>query len=125
MIRFHRWYCRSSHWRRSIHEILPRALQGVDLGNSVLEVGPGPGVTTDWLRHRTKNLDCLEIDASLAHALERRLGLIGNVCVRRGDRAAMPYTDMSFPAVVSFIMLHHMTKPETAICRPSRSTRFQ
>ncbi len=48
MNRLHRWYCKSGHWKRAVEgQILPWALDGIDLGESVLEVGPGPGVTTD------------------------------------------------------------------------------
>jgi ubiquinone/menaquinone biosynthesis C-methylase UbiE len=110
MNRFHRWFCRSGHWKRSIHEILSWAMRDLDLGNSVLEVGPGPGVSTDWLLQRTETMDCLEIDTLLARAVERRLG-IANVRVRCGDASAMPYPDRSFSAVVSFMMLHHMPTP--------------
>src|SRR5437016_2321541 len=42
---FHRRVCRSARWRRRIKQVLPWALQGVELGDEVLEVGPGPGVT--------------------------------------------------------------------------------
>src|SRR6516165_7436715 len=51
MNRLHRWYCRSSRWKRTLdNNILPWALSGIQLGEQVLEVGPGPGLTTDWLR---------------------------------------------------------------------------
>jgi hypothetical protein len=64
MNRLHRWYCQSDHWRQTVQsEILPWALHGINLGDAVLEAGPGPVVTTDWLRHRLKQLDTLEIDS--------------------------------------------------------------
>ncbi|MGE0795184.1 MAG: rRNA adenine N-6-methyltransferase family protein, partial [Acidimicrobiia bacterium] len=63
MNRFHRWYCRTGHWRHSIQrQILPWVLCDVDLGDRVLEVGPGPGLTTDELARRTADLTALEID---------------------------------------------------------------
>src|SRR5438128_10316662 len=38
MNRFHRLYCRSSHWRRTVRErLLPWALAGVHLGETLLE----------------------------------------------------------------------------------------
>ena len=56
---FHRHVCRSERWRRRVErELLPWALQRVELGDDVLEVGPGPGVTTDLLRGRTRRLGC-------------------------------------------------------------------
>jgi hypothetical protein len=43
-------YCGSEEWRQLMREvILPWALGEVDLGDEVLEVGPGYGATTDVL----------------------------------------------------------------------------
>jgi hypothetical protein len=51
MNRLHRWYCRSSHWKKTLeNEVLPEVLSGVNLGDEVLELGPGPGLATDWLQ---------------------------------------------------------------------------
>ena len=91
--------------------ILPWALEGIDLGESLLELGPGPGVTTDWLRHRVGRVECLELDPLLADALQHRLSA-ANVKVRCGDATAMPYADCCFASVVSFTMLHHIPTPE-------------
>src|SRR6185369_18041030 len=53
MNRFHRWYCRTDHWRSVVQqELLPWVLGETDLGAHALEVGPGPGLTTDVLRAR-------------------------------------------------------------------------
>ena len=60
------------------------------MGDDVLEVGPGPGVTTDLLRIRTRRLTALEVDAAAAVALQKRLNSSG-VCVVHGDGAAMPF----------------------------------
>ena len=49
----HRWLCGSAYWRKAVETyILPWVLDGLDIGANVLEVGPGPGVTTDLLRGR-------------------------------------------------------------------------
>ena len=37
--------------------------------STVLEIGPGPGVTTDLLRERVARLTCVEIDRGLAGAV--------------------------------------------------------
>jgi SAM-dependent methyltransferase len=112
MNRLHRWYCKSGHWKRTVeNQILPWALEGIDLGESVLEVGPGFGLITDWLRDRARYVECLEIDHALAASLERRFSA-SNVTVRCGDAAAMPYEDGRFASVVSFTMLHHFPTPE-------------
>src|SRR5262245_42706946 len=105
---FHRQVCRSGRWRRRVErDLLPWALQGVELGDDVLEIGPGPSVTTDLLRGRTPRLTALEVDAAAAAALEERLGGWG-VRVVHGDGAAMPFADGSFSGVVAFTMLHHV-----------------
>jgi hypothetical protein len=38
-------------WAAFLHEeVLPVVTQGIDLGDDLLEIGPGPGAATDWLR---------------------------------------------------------------------------
>lgn len=112
MNRLHRWYCKTGHWKRTVeNQILPWALDGIDLGESVLEVGPGPGVTTDWLRYHARHVDCLEIDHALAASLEHRFSG-SNVTIRCGDATAMPYEGGRFASVVSFTMLHHIPTTE-------------
>jgi SAM-dependent methyltransferase len=108
MNRFHRWFCRTSFWKKALKEgILPWALKDVDLGDDVLEVGPGPGMTTDLLRPRFRRLTSIEIDPLLADSLKRRLRGT-NVTVVEGDATAMSFEDCSFSGAVSFTMLHHV-----------------
>ena len=39
----HRWYCGSSRWAALVEgSLLPWALEGVELGADLLELGPGP-----------------------------------------------------------------------------------
>jgi SAM-dependent methyltransferase len=104
----HRWLCRSGYWRNAVETYaLPWVLDGIDLGANVLEVGPGPGVTTDLLRTRVSRLTCVEIDPALAGALSRRTAG-GNVTVLRGDATAMSLPNASFDGAVSMTMLHHV-----------------
>jgi SAM-dependent methyltransferase len=107
--RLHRWYCQSNHWRRKLDaEILPWSLNATNLYCEALELGPGPGLTTDWLRHRCRHITCLELDVNLAGALSQRLANT-NVTVRVGDATAMPFRDGTFSLVLSFTMLHHLS----------------
>ena len=85
---------------------MPWTLEGVDLGSNLLEVGPGPGITTDLLRNRVSQLTCVEIDRKLAEKLRRRLN--GNVRVICEDATAMSLPDETFDAAVCFTMLHHV-----------------
>ena len=111
MNRFHRWYCRTETWRTTVHrKLMPWVLAGTDLGNVVLEVGPGPGLTTDVLRARTARLTSLEIDPALAAALRRRTAG-GNVTVVEGDATAMPFESATFTGAVACTMLHHVPSP--------------
>ncbi len=107
----HRWLCRSDGWRRTIRERLPWVLGDADLGGDVLEVGPGPGLTTELIRLRTQRLTALEIDPKLAESLRARLGGT-NVDVITGDGTAMPFPDGRFSGAVSFTMLHHVPSVE-------------
>ena len=109
----HRWLCRSALWRRALEQaLLPWALEGVTLGDDLLEVGPGPGLTTDQLRKRVAHMTALEIDPRLASALRQRLQGT-NVRVMEGDATQMPFEAASFSTVISLTMLHHV--PSSAL----------
>lgn len=108
----HHWLLNSDYWKRTVmEEIVPWGLAGVELGENILEIGPGPGVTTDLLRRSHARLTCVEIDAGLADGLRRRLGE-GNVTVVTGDATALPFPDNCFTGAVAFTMLHHVPSPK-------------
>jgi len=111
MNRLHHWLCRSSRWRTTLRERVPWVLANSELGDNVLEVGPGPGLTTDLLRLSATRLTALELDGGLAERLRARF-LGSNVEVVRGDATAMPFPDAFFTAGVSFTMLHHVPSAE-------------
>ncbi|MBT2208352.1 class I SAM-dependent methyltransferase [Actinomadura sp. NEAU-AAG7] len=110
MNRFHQWCCRSASWARKVErELLPWALDGVDLGPDVLEIGPGYGATTRVLRRRVPGLTALEIDPALAGRLR---GLAGSSArIVDGDGTAMPFEEAGFSGAVCFTMLHHVPSP--------------
>ncbi len=108
---FHRWYCRSDRWARAMHQYLPLMLQNVDLGDHALEIGPGPGVVTEWLCSRVPRLTAIEVDHRLAESLKRRTEGT-NVTVEEGDATQMPFADSTFSAGVCFTMLHHVPSGE-------------
>ncbi len=93
-----------------MEERVPWVLNGRDLGSTVLELGPGPGLTTDILHAQASNLTVLEIEAQSATSLERRFQNT-DVNVVVGDATVMPFPDASFSTVVSFTMLHHVASP--------------
>jgi ubiquinone/menaquinone biosynthesis C-methylase UbiE len=105
--RAHHWYCAREAWKRHVREeLVPPALEGLELGDSILEVGPGFGPATEVLAGAAGRLTALEIDQGLATALRERLG--DQVDVVHGDATAMPFPDSSFSAAACFTMLHHV-----------------
>lgn len=107
----HRWYCKSDAWKKVVQEyMMPALAKNTDLGANVLEIGPGPGLTTDWLRERVPTMTAIEIDHKLAESLKSRLAGT-NVTVVEGDATKMPFPDGSFTGAVSMTMLHHVPTP--------------
>jgi len=95
-------------WAAHLHDdILPLVTSGVDLGDDMLEIGPGPGAATEWLRHRVRRLVAVELDDSAAAALRSRFAGT-NVSVVAGDATALDFPDESFDSVGTFTMLHHV-----------------
>lgn len=111
MNRLHHCLCRSSRWRKTLEQRIPWVLENTELGGNLLELGPGPGLTTDLLRLSVARLTALELDGVLADALRARFSG-SNVEVVRGDATAMPFPDAFFTAGVSFTMLHHVPSVE-------------
>lgn len=104
---------RSDLWRELLSDfIIPFALGDLtwaNLGDEVLECGPGPGLTTEVLRSAGLNVTAIELDAALAGELQQRLP---DVEVCHGDATAMPFETGRFSAVVCFTMLHHIPTPD-------------
>jgi ubiquinone/menaquinone biosynthesis C-methylase UbiE len=104
----HARVCTSPEWAAFIQdEVLPSLTERADLGAEMLEIGPGPGAATEWLRHRVQRLTALEVDdEAAAKLLGRYAG--GNVEIVTGSAAEMTYPDASFDSVGCFTMLHHV-----------------
>src|SRR4029453_15286303 len=101
----------SEPWRRAVEgRLLPWVLRDVALGDDVLEIGPGPGLTTDVLRQPVPRLTSVEVDPALAAALEARLRGT-NVSVVHGDATKLTFPDASFSGAVACTMLHHVPSP--------------
>jgi ubiquinone/menaquinone biosynthesis C-methylase UbiE len=109
--RIHGLICSSGWWALKVrHELLPWGLEDVELGDEVLEIGPGFGATTRVLADRVRSLTVLELDRGYCERLRGHLG--EQVRVVEGDATRMPFPDASFATVVCFTMLHHIPSPE-------------
>ena len=108
MNRSHAELLGTAEWAAFLHEeVLSVVARDVDLGDDLLEIGPGPGAATEWLRHRVKRLVALELEPEATAALRERFAGT-NVEAVVGDATALPYPDESFDTVGMFTMLHHV-----------------
>ena len=101
--------------RRSSETSSFRTLADTRLGDDVLEVGPGPGMTTDLLRVDLVRLTAVELGRDLAEALPPAW-LRTNVEVVRRHHDALRRRPLQ---AVSFTMLH----TSTPTCRTACSRR--
>jgi len=107
----HLEFCASPEWARLVEdELLPWVLDGYELGEDLLEVGPGPGLTTDVLRHKAARVTAVELDLALAAKLAARLAG-SNVSVIAGDVTQLPFPAGWFSAAACLTMLHHVPSP--------------
>jgi ubiquinone/menaquinone biosynthesis C-methylase UbiE len=111
----HQQLCGSAEWQAHMQDIvLPAVTDGLALGDELLELGPGPGAATNWLRKRVRRLVAVESEPESATALHDRFAG-SNVEVVHGDASALPFPTDSFDSVAAFTMLHHVpTRPQQA-----------
>jgi ubiquinone/menaquinone biosynthesis C-methylase UbiE len=108
----HLQFLASDDWARMLEsELFPWVDRVADLGDDVLEVGPGPGLTTDLLRQRVGRVTAVEIDETLASALSDRLSGT-NVEVINADASCTGLEADRFSAATCFSMLHHVPSVE-------------
>lgn len=108
----HARVCGGPEWAAYVqNELLPSLVDPVDLGKELLELGPGPGATTQWLRSRVDRLVALELEPPAAELLAARFAGT-NVEAVVGDATATTFPDESFDSVGCFTMLHHVPTAE-------------
>ena len=108
MNEMHLEFLASPDWARMLEtDLLPWIVESGDLGDDVLEIGPGPGLTTDLLRARVPRVTALELDDDLAAQLDERLTGT-NVKVVHGDATKSALPSDRFTTATCFSMLHHM-----------------
>ncbi|MGW5524229.1 class I SAM-dependent methyltransferase [Gordonia sp. NPDC003950] len=109
MNRAHLDLCASTEWAQAVREwIVPWTIDGVSLGERVVEFGPGPGRTTEVLAEVVPHLVAAEIDGDLAAALARRFADHRGIEVICADGAETGLAAGWFDTVVCMTMLHHV-----------------
>jgi SAM-dependent methyltransferase len=109
----HLQFLASPQWAAMLkNELLPWLRSVGDLGDDILEIGPGPGLTTDLLKELAPRVTALELDEQLARSLSARLKDT-NVTVINGDATQTGLETGRFSAATSFSMLHHVPEAET------------
>jgi len=105
-------FCTSTEWQEILEQrILPGALNDIDLGSQVIEIGPGPGFTTEVLLRSGCHVTAVEIDPVLASQLRGRLeGAPVEVTV--GDAGEIGLESGTYTGAASFHMLHHVPTDE-------------
>lgn len=103
----HRLCCSSNRWAKAVEdELLPWVLADVELGDNVLEIGPGYGANIRVLIDKTPHYTAVEIDPPMAQRLQGRYGERARIINGDGTDTGLPSDE--FSAVVCFTMLHHV-----------------
>jgi ubiquinone/menaquinone biosynthesis C-methylase UbiE len=127
MSRFEAAFCRSAPWRYLARRVvLPWALQGVDPGGRVLEIGAGSGAMATELvaAYPDVTMTVTDFDPEMVAAAERRLvPYAERSTARQADATALPFDDDAFDVVLSWIMLHHTIEWEKALAEAVRVVR--
>jgi ubiquinone/menaquinone biosynthesis C-methylase UbiE len=109
----HMELCSSAEWAEKIEKsLVPWATEGLEFGDNMLEIGSGPGMTTNILQHKAPNLTCVELDAGMAANLKQRFADVPHVKVIQGSAADLPFAENTFSSAACFTMMHHVPTAE-------------
>ncbi len=107
----HRLFCSSGKWATTVEsELLPWVLDGVELGDDVLEIGPGYGANIRVLIDRSPHYTAVELDTPMASRLQQLYGDRARIVNGDGTDTGLPADE--FSSVVCFTMLHHIPTAE-------------
>ncbi|MGH3971364.1 MAG: class I SAM-dependent methyltransferase [Mycobacterium sp.] len=103
----HRLCCSSDRYAAVVKSrLMPWVLADVDLGDNVLEIGPGYGANIRVLIDKAPHYTAVEIDQVMAERLQGLYGERAQIIHGDGTDTGLPAGD--FSSVVCFTMLHHI-----------------
>jgi SAM-dependent methyltransferase len=106
----HRVFCSSHRYFDAVEGgLLPWVLADVDLGDNVLEIGPGYGANIRVLIDKAPHYTAVEIDQPMADRLKGKYG--DRARIIQGDGTNTGLRSEEFSSVVCFTMLHHVPTP--------------
>jgi SAM-dependent methyltransferase len=106
----HRVFCSSDRYFKTVEDgLLPWVLADVDLGDNVLEIGPGYGANIRVLIDNAPRYTAVEIDRAMAGRLQAAYGDRARIIHGDGTDTGLPAGE--FSSVVCFTMLHHIPTP--------------
>jgi ubiquinone/menaquinone biosynthesis C-methylase UbiE len=110
MNRLENWFCASGLWRNlTERKWLPWALENMDLGEHVLEVGAGPGAATAELARRVRSVTSLEYSHDFCVRLHTK---VHAASVVQGDASTLPFLSQTFSSAIAVLVLHHLRSSE-------------
>lgn len=89
-------------------KVLDGVVEGIARGESVLDLGCGPGQVGQYLAER--GLQIVGMDSAFKMLLVARRRT-GNCCLACGDMRFIPFRTASFSGVVAFYSVHHLPRP--------------
>src|SRR6516162_323114 len=97
-------------------------LAGVSAGQTVLDVGCGPGVLTTELAARAGAEAVTAVDPSEQFVLAVRDRVPG-ATVERASAESLPFSDEAFDAALAQLVVHFMADPVAGLAEMRRVTR--
>lgn len=98
--------------------VIDAIVQAIDPqpGDTIVEIGPGPGAITEPLARKAGQLHCVELDRDLAGALRRRFASTDNVSIHEADALKFDFCSLgdslrvvgNLPYNISTPLLFHL-----------------
>ena len=127
MARHEGMFCRSAAWGWAARQlVLPWTLQGISLEGEVLEIGAGGGAMAAEIGRAFPDarITATDVDGAMVAKASERLSALGERArAVQADAARLPFEDARFDIVLSFLMLHHVGRWESALAEAARVLR--